>query len=85
MIETLFSDVGVTDKRMYLELSYIFNKYQTSRESDKNILGESVYSLKKHSVSFFESLINRKKSVPAALAVIATYLIDRGVLSMLNI
>ena len=85
LIDSLRTIVGVTDKRMYLELSYIFNKYQTSRESDKNILGESVYSLKKHSVSFFESLINRKKSVPAALAVIATYLIDRGVLSMLNI
>lgn len=42
-IDTLRTIVGVTDKRMYLELSYIFNKHRQKVNSDTNILGESVY------------------------------------------
>lgn len=57
-IDTLRTIVGVTDKRMYLELSYIFNKLRNNRDSELNILGESVYSLKKHSVSYFKRLIS---------------------------
>ena len=42
-IDTLRTIVGVTDKRMYLELSYIFNKQRINKNSDKNLLGESIY------------------------------------------
>lgn len=85
-IDTLRTIVGVTDKRMYLELSYIFNKYRNNRDSELNLLGESVYSLKKHSVSYFKRLI----SVPnekgkEVLNVVAKYLEDRGVLSILHV
>ena len=41
-IDTLRTIVGVTDKRMYLELSYIFNKHRNNRNSELNLLGESV-------------------------------------------
>ena len=85
-IDTLRTIVGVTDKRMYLELSYIFNKYRINRNSDMNILGESVYSLKKHSVSFFKSKIKRKdKKGLQVLDIIAQYLEERGVLSILHV
>ena len=50
VIDTLRTIVGVTDKRMYLELSYIFNKKRIDEDSGMNILGETVYSLKKHSI-----------------------------------
>lgn len=85
-IDTLRTIVGVTDKRMYLELSYIFNKHRNNRNSELNILGESVYSLKKHSVSYFKRLIG----IPDAkgkevLNVVAKYLEDRGVLSILHV
>ena len=83
-IDTLRTIVGVTDKRMYLELSYIFNKHRQNENSDTNILGESVYFLKKHSISFFKSQI--KKSTPKGkevLNVVAKYLEERGVLSIL--
>lgn len=85
-IDTLRTIVGVTDKRMYLELSYIFNKQKVSPDSDKNILGESVYLLKKHSVSYFKKKISRGgNGSQEVLNIIANYLKDRGVLSILQV
>ena len=85
-IDTLRTIVGVTDKRMYLELSYIFNKQKVSPDSDKNILGESVYLLKKHSVSYFKKKISRGgNGSQEVLDIIANYLKDRGVLSILQV
>lgn len=85
VIDTLRTIVGITDKRMYLELSYIFNKIKIDENGDKNILGESVYSLKKHSVSYFERIIsgNSEKS-DIALGVVTTYLLERGLLATLK-
>lgn len=85
-IDTLRTIVGVTDKRMYLELSYIFNKHRNNRNLELNLLGESVYSLKKHSVSYFKRLMG----IPNAkgkevLNIVAKYLEDRGVLSILHV
>ncbi len=85
-IDTLRTIVGVTDKRMYLELSYIFNKKRENANSDRNILGESVYSLKKHIVCYFKKRINTQ--TPAGrvfLDVFVEYLVDKGVLSMLHV
>lgn len=85
-IDTLRTIVGVTDKRMYLELSYIFNKYRNNRDAELNILGESVYSLKKHSVKYFKGLIVKPNANSNdVLNVIAKYLVDRGVLSILHV
>ena len=85
-IDTLRTIVGVTDKRMYLELSYIFNKHRQDNMSDTNILGESVYSLRKHSVSFFKNLIrNQTSKREAVLNVVAKYLEDKGVVSILHV
>ena len=82
-IDTLRTLVGVTDKRMYLELSYIFNKYRKIKGSDKNILGESIYSLQKHTVSFFKHQISHGNNL--ILEVVVDYLLERGILSLLCI
>lgn len=85
-IDTLRTIVGVTDKRMYLELSYIFNKYCEDRDSGENVLGESVYSLKKHSVSYFKTKIKKGgQQGEKVLDKVANYLKDHGVLSILGI
>lgn len=85
-IDTLRTIIGVTDKRMYLELSYIFNKRRVSNGSDKNILGESVYSLKKHSVSYFKNKISRGgKDSKQVLDIVADYLVDKGILTILHV
>lgn len=84
-IDTLRTIVGVSDKRMYLELSYIFNKYKVEENSDKNILNESIYSLKKHSVEYFKNIISKgKKNSDMVLDVVAKYLYDRGVIQILH-
>ena len=46
--------VGISDKRLYLELSFIFNRYKNS--SNQNILIEKRTDLKKHSTTFFISV-----------------------------
>lgn len=85
-IDTLRTIVGVTDKRMYLELSYIFNKYRQTEKSDTNILDESVYLLKKHSISYFKNLIrNQTPKGKEVLNIVAKYLEDRSVLSILHV
>ena len=85
-IDTLRTIVGVTDKRMYLELSYIFNKHRKNINSESNILGESVYSLKKHSVSYFKNMIKKQSAQgKEVLDIVAKYLEDRGVLSILHV
>lgn len=83
-IDTLRTLVGVTDKRMYLELSYIFNKACVNINRD-NVLGESAYILKKHSVAFFETLISkRKRNYKEALNIIIRYLEGKGIFFILN-
>lgn len=85
-IDTLRTIVGVTDKRMYLELSYIFNKHRKDINNAVNTLGESVYDLKKHSVKYFKRKIrNQKAKGKEVLDIVAKYLADRGVLSVLQV
>lgn len=85
LVDTLRTIVGITDKRMYLELSYLFNKYRKEASSDQNILGESVYSLKKHLVSYFERLISkRSEKSDVSLSIITDYLEQRGVSAILS-
>lgn len=84
-IDTLRTIVGITDKRMYLELSYIFNKYCDKKGSDINILGESIYSLKKHTVTFFKNQISKSKNGQQILERLVGYLEEHGIFHMLHI
>ena len=87
-IDTLRTLMGISDKRMYLELSYIFNKQRIDQNDllGTNILGESVYSLQKHSISFFKTKIRRSDFTTsrAILETISNYLESKGILQMLN-
>ena len=87
-IDTLRTVVGITDKRMYLELSYIFNKQRISPEKNVNVLGESIYTLKKHIISYYKNIIKGKANSAKSqkvLDVVAQYLCDRGVLKVLRL
>lgn len=97
-IDILRAFVGVSDKRMYLELSYIFGKTKFNEHDNQNVLGYSVYDLEKHNVSFFKSLtklktdngknkasINEKNKIALkAIEIIANYLIAKGIISILG-
>lgn len=86
-IDTLRTIVGITDKRMYLELSYIFNKYRKNGNDDAtNILDESVYLLQKHTVRYFKRLISVQDAKgKEVLNIVAKYFEERGVLSILHV
>jgi len=85
-IDILRSLIGISDKRMYLDLSYIFYKTPKENSGQVNILGTSFYELNRHPLSFFKSKIQaenlelRMKS----LQIIAEYLDVRGVIEVVN-
>lgn len=85
-IDILRSLIGISDKRMYLDLSYIFYKTPKENNEQVNILGTSFYELNRHPLSFFKGKIQddnlelRMKS----LQIIAQYLDVRGVIEVVN-
>lgn len=85
-IDILRSLVGVSDKRMYLELSYIFYKTKFSDSDETNILGTTLYEVNRHPLNFFKQRINEGNQLLAdkSLKIISNYLIDKGVLNVLN-
>jgi hypothetical protein len=84
---------SLSDKRLYLDLSYIFSRSADPVDSGKTLCGCMPYALTRHSVSFFENLLTAKASGGsaremrrrAAAATIAKYLNDRGVGEILEL
>ncbi len=93
-IDILRTFVGVSDKRMYLELSYIFGKTKFNSTDSENVLGYSIYDLEKHNINFFKTLTKKKteseanklknKKSQKAIEIITKYLISKGIISILG-
>ncbi len=85
-IDILRSLIGISDKRMYLDLSYIFYKTPRENSGQVNILGTTFYELNRHPLTFFKGKIKdsnldlRMRS----LQIIAEYLDVRGVIEVIN-
>ncbi len=75
--------VGISDKRLYLELSFIFNRYKNS--SNQNIFNEKRTDLKKHSTTFFINALKHNAYKTDIAHVISKYFIDKDLLDILNI
>ncbi len=86
-IDFLRTFVGISDKRMYLELSYLFAKTKYFPADSTNILGKSMYELDKHPLSFFKNQITGKDPNLAekSVEIIAKYLINRQLLDVLEL
>lgn len=86
-IDLLRTFVGISDKRMYLELSYLFAKTKYLPTDNTNILGKSMYELDKHPLTYFKNLIRGKNQNLAqkSVEIIAKYLIDRQLLEILGL
>jgi hypothetical protein len=85
LIDVLRTLVGISDKRMYLELSFVFSK-RLMKGSDVSLSGDTLYNLNKHPLKFFKSRISsgdRETSLNSA-ELISNYLIDRDLLRVLN-
>lgn len=79
--------LSLSDKRLYLELSYIFSRCYVA-ETGTTLCGCGPHELRRHSVSFFKNILGRAtKPIEAALAarVIADYLAQRGLFEILSL
>lgn len=85
LMDLLRTLVGVSDKRMYLELSYLFSK-KLCKNSALSISGDTLYNLNRHPLTFFQDLMNNenKEVSQESNEIISEYLINRGILSILK-
>ncbi len=71
--------VSVSDKRCYLDLSYLFSRAFDPTRPGKTLCGCPPQSLKRHQLSFFRNLLSRAGKEPdrarAAAAIISRYLV----------
>ena len=83
MLRTL---IGVSDKRMYLELSYAYSKAKYDKSDKTNILEYSVYDLNKKTLKFFKGTLSGadKKLSEKSSQIISNYLVDRGLHKVLK-
>ncbi len=86
LVDILRTLVGVSDKRMYLELSYVFAKTESSRIPGKNVLGGEFFELNKHPLSYFKNLVksNNKELSEQSVKIIVTYLINKGLVDIVQ-
>lgn len=86
LIDILRTLVGVSDKRMYLELSYLFAKTESKLSPNKNILGETFFELNRHPLDYFKGLTKSSNSELASQSInlIVGYLIDRGLVDVVS-
>ena len=61
LLDKLRTFAGVSDKRLYLDLSYLFAKKIFKNE--KNIFDKTMYELDKHPVKYFKNLLNNNKEI----------------------
>lgn len=74
--------IGVSDKRLYLELSFIFNR---CKSNGTNIFGEKKTELKKHSTSFFINALSNNSRKAEIANIISNYFIDKKLIDILDI
>jgi len=86
MIDILRSLVGISDKRMYLDLSYIFYKTRDHRNPNLNILGQDLYNVNTHPLTFFKKKIYDPDPYIAseASSLIVQYLVNHGICQVLD-
>jgi hypothetical protein len=85
LMDLLRTLVGVSDKRMYLELSFLFSK-KLKRNSESSISGDTLYNLNKHPLNFFQNLMSSRNYEISyeSVNIISDFLIHRGIISIIN-
>lgn len=86
LVDILRTFIGVSDKRIYLELSYVFAKTKSKQFAGKNVLGGTFFELNKHPLSYFKNLVksNNKALTEESANLIAKYLINKGIIDIVN-
>ncbi len=86
LIDILRPLVGVSDKRMYLELSHIFSKTKFAPADGTNILGYGLFDVRKHPLPYFKSLLHSSdvRLADKSLETILLFLEERKLLAVLE-
>lgn len=74
--------IGISDKRLYLDLSFIFNR--SKDKNNNNILKESRITLKKHDTDFFINKVKKHKDKEYFADIISKYFIDKGIFNIIQ-
>jgi len=83
-IDILRTLVGVSDKRMYLELSFSFGKFKQEKDPSLNVLGYSLYDLNRYPLDYFKRLLSGKSKLKYIyVEIICKYLEEKGILNVL--
>lgn len=78
--------VAVSDKRLYLDLSYVFSRVRAEFDASRTLCGCSPHALTRHSTPFFLNML--KPNAPArqqAAREMARYFVQRGLLDILKV
>ena len=81
LIYLLRTLVGVSDKRMYLELSYLFSRTPHPRHPNATLCGCPPQKLNKHTLNYFKNIILnsiQREVRTAAAKIVAEYLVNKG-------
>jgi hypothetical protein len=83
-IDILRTLVGVSDKRMYLELSFAFAKFRRIDNNDLNVLGYSMYDVNRHPLDYFKKLLSGNSPLKTTyVEIICKYLEAKGLMDVL--
>lgn len=85
LVDILRALVGVSDKRMYLELSYIFSK-TLKKDLTVSLCGCSLYNLNRHPLGYFKNLIESRDNevCKKSTELIGNYFLERGIFVVLK-
>lgn len=74
--------VGVSDKRLYLDLTYLANTYRSA--DNKRLVPEAREHLLKHDTKYFIRLLSTSQMKEELAMEITKYFMDRGLVDILN-
>ncbi|MRI82667.1 hypothetical protein GIY11_11660 [Aerococcaceae bacterium DSM 109653] len=75
--------LGISDKRLYLDLTFIFNR--AVLPSGKRLANEPRHNLIKHTTSFFINQLKNSENKAFFSKVVSDYFIEKGIDSIINI
>ena len=79
LVDILRTLVGVSNKRLYLELSLLFGKTKIDDTELSGISGDSIYNLNKHDVKFFKKIcMEQSARGELGLNKLVNYLSEKG-------
>lgn len=82
IIQSIRTLVGVSDKRLYLDLTYLANFYST--ENKVEIVKENRRNLKKHTTTFFINQLTKSSNKEVIAQLITDYFIEKGITETLD-